>query len=474
MASEAATAHRRPASLALRVTMMVGIATTAVFLAFSWIVARSMEQHFAEQDAGELRAVADAVIGKLAQGVVAGEEEQLRRELAAIAIGHHGIAYGVFDEQGRTVFKGPGPDLSRIVTQSKPVQSISADSLLVWRDQGKSYRGVVLSTSGGADPGTFPYRVGVAMDIDFHVEFLHGFDHMLWVSTVVLASIALLAAWLAVQWGHRPIRKVNKDIQAIRSSRLDARLNPLDVPIELQELADSFNDMLGRIEDGFAKLSNFSADIAHELRTPVTNLTTQTQVALSQSRSREEYREALYSNLEEFERMSRMIGDMLFLAQTENDPHNLRLTQVHLDELIRGLFDYFEALAEDAGITLRMIGSATPIQADRDMVMRAVSNLMSNAIRYSPRGSAVTVRLQQDEHSTHIGVENSGTKIPENHLPKLFDRFYRVDPARQWKNAGSGLGLAIVKTIAEAHGGEVHASSTEARTRFDLVLPHLF
>ena len=142
--------------------------------------------------------------------------------------------------------------------------------------------------------------------------------------------LALGVAWLAVQWGHLPIRKVNDEIRAIRSSKLDVRLDPRDVPIELAELVFAFNDMLARIEEGFTRLSHFSADIAHELRTPVTNLVTQTHVALGQPRSNEEYREILYSNLEEFDRMGRMIGDMLFLAQTENDPRNLRLSTIDL------------------------------------------------------------------------------------------------------------------------------------------------
>ena len=171
--------------------------------------------------------------------------------------------------------------------------------------------------------------------------------------------------------------------------------------------------------------------------------------------------------------MSRMIGDMLFLAQTENDPRNLRLAEIELAELIRGVFDYFEALAEDRSITLYAQGVAEPIRADREMLLRALNNLLSNAIRHTPRGARITVALEQDERWTTISIENPGERISEADLPKLFDRFFRVDPARQRKSAGAGLGLAIVKSITEAHGGYVQVTSSDSATRFALTLPRI-
>ncbi|GAA5233628.1 heavy metal sensor histidine kinase [Verticiella sediminum] len=463
---------RRPASLALRVTALVGMATTLVFLAFSWLIVRSLEHHFAEQDAGELRAVADAVIKPLRDAGTIADDALLRRRLASAVAGHHGVFYYVADAAGTTVYAGEGPELSSLAASRRPAEAINVRELAGWQERGKSYRGAVLRVDGGAaGQGAGPYTVAVAMDIDFHLSFLEDFKRMLWLATCVVLCIALLVAWLAVQWGHRPIRKVNARIRAIRSSQLNVRLNPREVPLELEELVASFNDMLARIEDGFVQLANFSADIAHELRTPVTNLTTQTEVALGQSRSADEYREVLYSNLEEFARMSRMIGDMLFLAQTENDPHNLHRVEMDLGNTIKGLFDYFEAFAEDRDMTLQLQGRIEPIRADREMLRRALSNLLSNAIRHAPRGAAVTVRLGQDQGSAMVSVENPGSKIAEEDQPRLFDRFYRVDPSRQRKGEGAGLGLAIVKSIIEAHGGEVRVTSDDAMTRFCVVLP---
>lgn len=473
MISKRNSTSRRPASLALRVTTLVCIATTLVFLAFGWVIVRSMEHHFAQQDAQELDAVVSALSTPLQQASAETDLGALRRELAGAVAGHHGISYAVYDNAGNTIFATSGPDLSHLMAAAKSISRLGGDDLAVWQDNQRHFRGVALSFKASDGVVDRSYRIAVAMDIEFHLEFLRDFRRMLWWATCIVILIALVVAWLAVQWGHLPIRKVNEEIRTIRSSKLDVRLNPMDVPVELAELVISFNDMLARIEDGFTTLSNFSADIAHELRTPVTNLVTQTQVALNHPRSAEEYREILYSNLEEFERMGRMIGDMLFLAQTENDPHNLRLVEVDLGRMVRGLFDYFEALAEDREITLCLKGQSRPISADKEMLLRALSNLMSNAIRHAPHGAGVTVLLREDEQLTTISVENPGEPIPASAIPKIFDRFFRVDPARQRKSAGAGLGLAIVKSIAVAHGGDVRVTSNEWTTRFDLTLPHL-
>lgn len=332
------------------------------------------------------------------------------------------------------------------------------------------YRGAVVQAGGDASLSQ-RYTIAVAMDIGGHLAFIESFKRIQWWTICVVMCIAILMAWIAVRWGHMPIHRANEKIRAITSSKLHMRLDPKEVPVELEETVASFNGMLGRIEDGYAQLANVSADIAHELRTPVTNLTTQTEVAVGQSRSADEYREILYSNLEEFGRLNRMINDMLFLAQTDNALDSLRLEAVDLTETIQGLFEYFDAWVEEQGVLLQLRGQVAAVRADREMLRRAISNLLSNAIRYTQRGKVVTVRLHQDMRTTTISVENPGQKIQPEELPHLFNRFYRADPSRQRKNEGAGLGLAIVKTIVETHGGTVHAESDDTITRFVIVLP---
>jgi two-component system heavy metal sensor histidine kinase CusS len=236
-------------------------------------------------------------------------------------------------------------------------------------------------------------------------------------------------------------------------------------------LAGSFNAMLEHIEQDFRRLSNFSADIAHELRTPVTNLTTQTQVLLSQSRGADAYREVLYSNLEEYERMAKMISDMLYLAQTDNQLIKPDLAEVDMASELDALFEYFEPWAEERHVQLKRVGQIPPLRGDRLMLRRTMSNLLSNAIRHTTSGQAVTVSLRQDQQSSVITVSNPGDTIAAEHLPHLFDRFYRADPSRQRNGDGAGLGLAIVKAIVEAHGGEIVARSSHGNTAFEMRLP---
>ncbi|STS88050.1 sensor kinase CusS [Klebsiella variicola] len=214
------------------------------------------------------------------------------------------------------------------------------------------------------------------------------------------------------------------------------RLDPQAVPIELERLALSFNHMLERIEDVFTRQSNFSADIAHEIRTPITNLVTQTEIALSQSRSQQELEEVLYSNLEEFSAMSRMVSDMLFLAQADNNQLIPEQQALDLAEEVHKVFEFFEAWAEEKAVALRFVGSHCRVMGDPLMLRRAISNLLSNAIRYTPAGQAVTIQLSESAETIRLVVENPGTPIAAEHLPRLFDRFYRVDPLASAQRRG--------------------------------------
>ena len=244
------------------------------------------------------------------------------------------------------------------------------------------------------------------------------------------------------------------------------------MPPELIDLAIAFNDMLARLEGSFRRLSDFSSDLAHELRTPVSNLMTQTQVALSKTRSADQYREVLYSNLEEYERLARMIADMLFLAKADNGLIVPSSETVDLAAEVRDLFGFYEAFAEEQGVRLQLAGAGS-ISGDRLMMRRALSNLLSNALRHTARGGTVSVLIDQHKSGEiQLSVENPGEDIEPQHLPRLFDRFYRVDPSRhKARSDGAGLGLAITKSIVEAHQGTISVSSSNGLTFFAITFP---
>ncbi|WP_139113331.1 heavy metal sensor histidine kinase, partial [Pseudomonas sp. 34 E 7] len=245
------------------------------------------------------------------------------------------------------------------------------------------------------------------------------------------------------------------------------------MPAELAELAQTFNAMLSRLDDAFQRLSAFSADIAHELRTPLSNLLTQTQVILIQPRPLEDYREALHSNLEELQWMAQLVNDMLYLAKADHGLLNPKREPLALADEVEALLEFFALLAEDAQVSLVCDGHAhTP--GDRGMLRRALSNLLENALRFTPAGGEVRVRLADDERGVKLTVENTGEGISKDVLPKLFDRFYRADPARrEGSSEHAGLGLAITQSIVRAHGGRIYCESEAGWTRFVIELPHL-
>ena len=458
--------NQKPLSLAARVMCFVGASVGLSLLLIGNLVLNVVERHFAEQDAEEVAVINKAVIDVLRNNN--DSNLQLSKALFGAVSGHHGVYYQVRNQQGKVVFESAGANLSVVKDSLRQVTEISAGDLQVWHADDKTFRGVLThNTIGGHN-----YLVITAIDIGFHLQFLHKFRLTLWLIMVLTWAVTLLAAWYGVHKAHAPIRRLSNKMGDIQADRLDMRLAPSFVPSELQDLVSSFNHMIGRLEDSFNQLSHFSADIAHELRTPLTNLITQTQVGLGKSRTLEEYRELLYSNLEEQERLAKMINDMLWLAKSDHGLIKLEQTPLDLSDEVRELFGFFEALAEDKKIALTKEGHAHLILGDKAMLRRAISNLLSNAIRFTKSGETVLVRLDNpSDHEVSLTVENPGSAIPAEHLPNLFDRFYRVDPSRARQSEGAGLGLAIVRSIIEAHSGRLEVTSKSDKTAFIIYLP---
>ena len=229
--------------------------------------------------------------------------------------------------------------------------------------------------------------------------------------------------------------------------------------------------MLERLQRDFYRITNFSTDIAHELRTPITNLLTQTDVVLTKQRTNDAYRDTLSSNAEELQRLARTISDMLFLAQTENGISLPSYESLSLQDEITALFDFYDALAEEKNVRLQLTGEAS-IKGDRLMIRRALSNLISNAMRYTPVAGTIAMSIVKSNTDISIHVENDGPEIPAEHLPHLFERFYRADKSRTKLDTDStGLGLSITRAIMRAHQGDVAVQSAQGKTRFTLQFP---
>ncbi len=464
---------KSPPSLTLRLTISIGAGITALLLCFGWLVERSINAHFVEQDIHELNAAKTSIQATLQQFDGTTAANALKAHFDSTLSGHHNAEFMVADSNGQVLYATQGADLEAALGQLHPADEINDNTVSSWQHEGKTFRGALVQLAVGTGQQVEPFAVVLAIEIDFHLHFLNSFHRYLWWLTAVACLIAIAATWLAVHQGHAPIRSISQQINRINSEQLHLRLDSTGVPAELAPMATAFNEMIDRLEDGFRRLSNFSGDIAHELRTPITNLTTQTQVALSRARTAQEYREILYSNLEEYERMAKMIGDMLFLAKADNGLIEPERSAVPLVAELRELADFFEAWCEEREVAIVITGDEKlTAAADKAMLRRALSNLLSNAIRYTPAGGTIRASVHNNGKAVRIRIANPGPTIPTEHLAHLFERFYRPDASRHRNGEGAGLGLAIVKSIVQAHGGQVIASSDNGMTCFEVLLKH--
>lgn len=454
-------------SLTFRLTFLFAHASAALLLGLGLLVNNLVEHHFDELDR-------DTLAGKLELAQQALAKVRLRQDLNALPaqletalVGHPGLALVIFGPDGEQLFSTREADFTQQLQgrinargMAYPVSWTSSD--------GRPYR-LVSAPAPLGDAKSSPAIVAVALDVSHHQHFLAGFQKTLWSSVLVAAILAGIIGRIAVRRGLAPLRAIRQEASEITAHRLDYRIAVDSVPVELRELVQTLNTMFGRLEESFRRLSDFSADLAHELRTPVSNMLTQTQVTLSKPRTAEQYREILYSNVEEFSRLSRMISDMLFLAKAEHGLVAPSRESIDLVEEVRNLFSFFEVLAEAKNVRLVLDGEGNVI-GDRMLLRRALSNVISNAIRYTQESGTVSVSINHVDGGLRIRIDNTGEPIPSEHIPRLFDRFYRVDASRQGSSEGAGLGLAITKSIINLHGGTIGVQSGNGITRFEIGL----
>ena len=455
----------RRASLITRLTAFHALVSAAVLMGVIGIIAAAVDRHFEELDRAALEGkhhLIEEIVATAASVV----ELQARLEDAMHA--HHGLHVRIDEPAGKPLFS-----TSPLAFPSgSPAGAARAAQALIftWQSDGRTYR-VLSARSAPWAPAGGPLHIGVALDTEHHVHFIADLQRTLWIYAALAVLISGVLGWWAARTGLSPLRAMRARAQAVTAHTLDARMPAQAVPVEMAQLAMSLNDMLARLQADFQRLSEFSSDLAHELRTPISNLLTQTQVALAQPRDADAYREILASNAEEFQRLARMVADMLFLAKTE---HGLTLPSrdaVALADEVQGLFEFYEVLADEQRVRLQLVGAGR-VEGDRLMLRRAIGNLLSNALRHTPAGGEVHVEIRETPDAVELAVDNTGADIPAELLPRLFDRFFRADRARAHPQAeGAGLGLSITRAIAHAHGGTVSVASGGGRTRFVLHFP---
>lgn len=306
-----------------------------------------------------------------------------------------------------------------------------------------------------ADLGSQRLTLQLAQDRTRDERFAARYAALL---TVILGCVVLTCAGVAILVTRRtlhPLKRLAESIERIGATRLDQRVPARGWPEELQPLALSFNKMLGRLDDSFKRLSQFSADLAHELRTPIAILRGEAEGALTKPGSIEQYREVIESSLEEMQRLSAMIDNLLFLARAETIG-SIKRQFFDGRAAIEKVRDFYEALSQEQGVELNSEGEGQ-VYAEPVLFRRALVNLITNALRFTPPGERVTVSLQYREGASEVAVADTGCGISSEHLPNVFDRFYRGDAPRS--SHGSGLGLSIVKSIMHIHDGTVLVQS---------------
>lgn len=449
-------------SLTARLSLMFMLAVTGVLAAAGYFFGQLSEHHFDELDRHTLHEKLEAS-RRLLTGLDDLEHfERVRPQLQVLLDGHSEMRGFVFDEVGTQLFPRPEqqaaePSLLMLIGENEGELTLEGR---VWRGE-----------AGYVEVGGRGLKLLVMLDVTAHKAFFHTFSGWLWAALVLCALLSGLLGWLLVRSGLRPLREVTQVAASVSAKSLRERIPDDSTPAELQQLVQAFNAMLARLEDAFVRLSNFSADIAHELRTPLSNLMTHTEVALTRGRSLEQYQDNLHSNLEELQRMSRMIDDMLFLAKADNGLIVPDAKPVALEQLCTQLLDYYQLPADERGVRFELTGAGT-IQGDLAMLRRALSNLLSNALRYTPDGELVSVTIERRAECVTLAVTNPGVTIAAEHLERLFDRFYRVDPARrEGSPSNAGLGLAITRSIIQAHRGDISCRSEQGWTTFCLQFP---
>jgi two-component system heavy metal sensor histidine kinase CusS len=449
-------------SLTARLTLLFAGVLALVLMGFSVLVFRETNAHFIELDQSLLLSKVHLVEEAVRNSE---SEDELSTLLASSTHGHQGLYLKVSGHSGVILEQGdlrvPNAVLAALDESSQG---------LAWREGGESLYAQRFALDLGRAQSAKIWVTAV-VDTSHHQHFLDALT--IKIAGYVLACVlaGTLLGWMASRGGLQPLIAMKARAQRLSAQRLGERMPAESVPKEMRELAESLNDMLDRLQSDFERLSAFSSDLAHEMRTPVSNLLTATQVTLAQPRSSLEYQHNLATISEELQRLGRTISDMLFLAKTEN-LHDLP-SQELVDLLVEAnsLRDFYEAVASERNISVEIKGTGM-VSGDRLMIRRALSNLLSNAVRHAESDSIVVISVDNLGDRVELSVSNRGAEIPVQAQRRLFERFVRLSSGRSRDaTEGVGLGLPITKAIMLAHRGQVTARSSQGINTFSLIFP---
>ncbi|PWB33291.1 two-component sensor histidine kinase [Pseudomonas sp. SDI] len=458
----------RSSRLALRLGLSVSLMGAALVLLLAGLAVLALDHELDSRAGKVLARKMEQIKHSLAADMTAADLSRRAHPLLDLVMGHDDLSLNIIGRTGRhSALLSLGPAL-----QAQDLMQITVGQGLRYSEWTDSNGEQMLTASQvmKLQDGT-PVRVLLTVNRADDLGLMQAYLQSTLIALPLLLLLIGSGAWRLVQSGLAPLRHFRRIAERVSAQELGHRLPENDLPQELRELAQGINVMLDRLDRGVQQLSQFSDDLAHELRTPISNLMGKAQVTLARARPVEDYRTALEDSVEELTRLNRIITDMLFLAQVDQPTSQVQLKAVALADETARIAELFALSAEAKGIALKLHGWGT-VQADRLMVQRALSNLLSNAIRHGAEGQPIEVGIEPREDGMHCWVQNAGPGIAPGHLAHLFERFYRAGCGRSRLEGGTGLGLAIVRSIMQVHGGRVEVrSALEGPTRFSLVFP---
>ena len=461
-----------PYSLLRRLTLAFAAGAALVFALTGAYLYRSLSAELTRRDDIE-------IAGKLNQFLQlarsSGSTTALRADPAVfheVLLSHPGVYLGIYDAANRPLVEHTdeaGNTLASVIARPEPADAATvAASPFTCAPPGIGTSRCVRAHA--TLPSGETIQVALARTATDRQSLLESYRVDIWLAAALGALLVGALGYAVASRGLRPVESLGRQTSRIEAHNLNARLDARGGPVELHELATSVNRMLDRLERAFVRLSQFSSDLAHDMRTPLANVISSSQVTLSRARTTEEYEALIDSNIEECERLQRMIENMLFLARTDNARQHLKAVELDAGAELRRLASYFQALADEAGVHLAVQGEA-PVVADATLFRRAVSNLASNALEHAQAGSTIELTVSTRPGYAVVEVTNRGAAIPPEQIERIFERFYRIDSSRHGAARNAGLGLAIVKSIIELHRGKVEVESRDGRTTFALYFP---
>lgn len=457
-------------TLAARLSALFGIAVAVMFTVASVHLYRSSADHLRQRDDAVMMDCLDLLRYHIEQSPSLATLRSDSHKLLDVSLAQRGVSFAVWAANGQ-LLRASTPE-AKSLRFDMPSQAQVPMAMTDVVTEGGKYRRVMMITVPLPDSGT-QVRLVIAHNNDERVGTLRTYRKDLIRTAVAGTLLTSLLGYGIARRAMRPIKSIARASSEITASQLNERLRIEEAPAELEDMVRAFNQMLDRLEESFDRLARFSSDIAHDLRTPLTNLLGETQVALGKPRSTAEYEAVLASNIEELERLARLVEEMLFLARVEHPTTAIARTPVDLKAELEKVADFYSSVANERSLVIECHGHGYAL-GDRALLQRAIHNLFSNAVRYSSPGGSIQASISSstDTGWVELSIANSGPGIPKEHLPRIFDRFYRADPARHKSQDGTGLGLAIVKSIAQLHGGEISVKSElDGITTFSLRLP---